>query len=245
MKYKIYYKILKNHFISASDLGYKQKFFFIHIPKNAGTAITYSEVLDSYLVMPTIFSYPKSYLFELRKAIGFGNYAHGRYKDFRIFIKNNYKFVVVIRNPWSRCVSKYLFGLKVLKQKKLEIPKKLKTFENYIESSFEFKEKDYFWHKVVDGWYTQKSYIEGINEDRLKIIRFEHLDKDFGDLMKEKNKNFSRENKLKRMNKTSVNFDDYKKFYNNNLINRVYDLYKEDVEYFNFDFDTSLNKNKK
>lgn len=244
MKQKIYYRIVKKHIISSLNYNYKNKFFFIHIPKNAGTAISLSEKLIDYFVFPTFFSYPKSYLWKLNKEFGLreGNYAHGRYRDFKDFIKNNYKFVAIIRNPWSRCVSKYLFGLKVLKQKKLEIPNNLKSFENYIDSSKYYKEKNLYWHKVVDGWYSQKSYIDGIEKNRLKIIKFEYLEEDLNNFFFKYYKKPFYLNNFKRVNKTSINLEEYKSFYNKSLIEKVYELYKEDIDYFQFDFDSALKR---
>lgn len=234
--------ILKNHFNTFLANNTK-KTFFIHIPKNAGTAFTFSKDLNNYLLFPNIFAYNLSYILKINKEFNGKNlnFAHGRFSDFRLKIKNNFNFIAVIRNPWSRVVSRYRFGLKTYKQNNLTIPNRLKTFECFIDSYDEYKKKSYYWHKVVDGWFSQKSYIDSIDTDKLTLLRFEYLNEDLNAFFL-KSKIDLKNPIIKRINKTSSHISEYKNYYNQKLIEKIYDIYKEDIEYFNFDFDTSFKK---
>ena len=85
---------------------------FIHIPKNAGTAIS-----QSGLVVPVIFDYISDFYRRIEESLGVSHsalYKHLPYSyiDPNILKQFNRRFAVV-RNPWARAVSMYNYADKL------------------------------------------------------------------------------------------------------------------------------------
>ncbi|NND77890.1 MAG: hypothetical protein HKN39_06875, partial [Flavobacteriales bacterium] len=96
--------------------------------------------------------------------------------------------------------------------------------------------KPYFWHRTTVGWFDQKDYVS--DEDgnlRCDILRFENYDEDtraYLELSTSIPKRNARSEKI-----------DYKDLYTSKQREEIADWYKEDIEFFGFDFDTGATKN--
>lgn len=198
-------------------ISHKLKIIFIHIPKNAGTFMTQK-------------------LVEIDNSINLSK--HLLAKDLKGFFLRyqDYKKFAIIRNPYSRCVSYYSF----IQQTKGHFLHKLvknKTFKEFLE--YELITHD----RVDDEGYFLQNAIEDQcdfvidNDGSLlidNILRFENIEEDLKLLFKDEplwqsaNINFGKINESKH--------DDYKKYYNEELIKLVQIIFKKDFEYFNFDY---------
>ena len=119
-----------------------------------------------------------------------------------------------IRNPWDRMVSSHMYNLRT--------GKTTGTFENWIENLVP-RAKEYAQYTMVENC----SFIG----------RFEHLQEDLEtafELIGAPTPN------LKHIWKT--NHKPYQEYYNDNLIQKVYDHQSGDIDHFGFTFDSTATK---
>ena len=130
--------------------------FFIHIPKNAGMTVRRNEELWSRIeVVVPKFHKSKEYtdaLLATMKASGdHHGYEHARWRDLSNSVKNgNYKFFAIVRNPWSRVVSRFNFARMAIEQGKS--PKSYcscNNFEEFLEERFIWGNKEFYWHRAI------------------------------------------------------------------------------------------------
>jgi hypothetical protein len=92
------------------------------------------------------------------------------------------------------------------------------------------------WHRAVRGWYNQIDYVTDENNNlRCDILRQEKLSNDLPKYLDLPSMPRSR-------NVTGL-VDSYKDVYTPQTIQIVADWYKKDIEYWDFDFDTTARKN--
>ena len=227
------------------------KKLFIHIPKNAG--LTVRRFLSQQIVTcghgKFITSDYEKRLLESVKADGeHPALEHARYRDVSKELTNNHQAFAIVRNPWTKVVSRYLFGLRGIEKgsvRKGYIPG---SFEEFLEQRFEFGEREFYWHRAVRGWYPQKEHVADENGNiKCDILRFEHFEQDLrkyfniptSQVIKSSN-NFHRGNKDPKWSKWDI---DYRTLYNDRTIQIVADWYKVDIDTFGFDYDTTATKN--
>lgn len=155
-------------------------------------------------------------------------------------IDDYYKFVVV-RNPWDRCVSRYLDA-----QRRFNI--KEKNFQEYLGR----------WYKSIPtrkDWYAQANCIDMISIDgeikMERIIRFENLKDDWHLLLQDLyshtgdkswlekelihiNKNEDEE--LPTFEKKTYVIGDYHSLYNEYTIDMVNEMYDIDIKYWGYTY---------
>jgi hypothetical protein len=213
---------------------HKNKVIFIHIPKCAG-----SSVETAFGVKPFSLEYPNfSNLTGWDRVNGIF-LQHTSVNDLFEYnlvdkekIDNFYKFTIV-RNPWDRALSSYL---SLINDTKIN-----DTFENFIFKKGKYKNVLTIKNINYRGDYlkSQTYYIEnnyGVEMD--SIIKFESLFK-VNDVLK----NVGLNKTLPHINKT-YNKDSYKYFYRKNpsFIDMVSEVYKKDIEAFNYSLiDLNLN----
>ena len=189
-----------------------KKILFIHIDKCGGSSI--EEFLlnnDNNNIDLSKYNYLHlNYLTEeIKKKYDLDNgNQHKWLKDYENEINDNYFSFTIIRNPWARCVSEYLYRKQVISEFN-------KTFEEFINT--------------LPKW----TMYDRINiNGRLcdKIIKLEELDKEINEICNK----FNFKNNLKKLN-TLPKYN-YKDFYNEKLKNKVYEHYKKDIETFNYSF---------
>lgn len=179
-------------------------YYFIHIPKNAGTSF-------SLQLCNTISEHYR--IIDLNKNIW-------------------HKTIAIIRNPYERLVSFYNYA-KLKKSywhsndNTTKYPLHIcynyctnNTFEKFI---IDLCTKGFF--KDIIHLYPQSYWIKTPSENIVtNIIRFEHINKDISKLL---NKNIV----LKKIN--TSNTMEYKHFYNDTLKKLVYKKYKSDFDLCN------------
>jgi len=206
----------------------KNKFIFFHLPKNAGSAV--SELLnknEKYYTAKKIFSkvlkkFTKkdNFFFDnLQNRIHFYR-SHAKLSYIQSVISpqifNEYFKFAVVRNPYSRFVSRYNYTKLISKNKNLE-------FNIFLKNQIKY-------NAITDQQYKFLLKNDG-NIGVNKILKFENLDNDL--------KEISNVINIKLDNFKQINistFDDYKDYYDSETKMIVKNFCKEDLEYFNYDF---------
>lgn len=217
---------------------------FIHIPKNAGMTIRRSPMLADKIIPagPEVHkspAYSKAVLNHMNKIGDHHGFEHARWRDCNRSIVDGYGSFAVVRNPWDRVVSRYFFAKKVIEvEKKEPVGKhKIDSFEHFLNERFEWGDMEYMWHRAIRGWYNQKDYVTDKNGNlQCDMIRFEKLNQDLC-------KYFNIPTMSRARNVTALNPGTYKDIYTPETIQIVADWYKDDIDFFGFDFDSGATKN--
>ena len=225
-------------------ISYSHKFIFIHNWKVAGTSVR--AALAPYAIdQPTqnklvnILMDNDSYFgFRLNSFISRSRLT--RYtknlNSFRAFEKHNtadivkqllpyslwhryYKFGFV-RNPWDREVSNYEFIIQNSENPMHETVRSMRGFDQYVEEY------------VTSRFYLQKWFFFDRDGNNLVdyIGRFENLEEDFEKVCSYLNI------KSKLPHKNITVRPSYKRYYSDLSAQIIYDIYKEDVEAFGYEF---------
>jgi hypothetical protein len=217
----------------ALIISNKYKYIFFHLPKNAGTSVS------NKLFEKENFLFLKKSIIYLLRAIGNKKRAYNFYfcnKKYKFILFNShssvreientihhntfesyYKFAI-IRNPFDRFVSRFLYF-------------------NKIDKNFKYKDFKQFilWDLKHEKVLKQKKFL--LNNKGVigvdSILRFENIDLDFTILIKKLNLNYKVQ-KLKKLNSTSNK--NYRDFYNIETKKIVEEYAREDLEFFNYSF---------
>lgn len=179
---------------------------FIHIPKNAGNSIRQSIETYNECMQLT---------------------AHARITKLKQEINSNAMTFAVIRNPWDRLVSSFHYIKKggsgnVWDLKCQEKIKEYLTFKSFIKGRGILKVKNDT-HFVSQSWF--------IDEPLDCTISYENLSVSYGQFVSENNL------KVKPLCKINQsNHKHYKQYYDQEMIQIVRDIYKEDVEKFKYEY---------
>jgi len=208
------------------------KAIHIHIPKTAGVALEHA-------IMTEILGYDTSgeigHLSDDLK-IRFDLRGKQKHKQAKYYVLDNdiaqsqwdeyYKFAIV-RNPWDRVVSEFHW--------RHSLPSRhpstdFKEFINYCEfriKDIKNKKRDIYWAHAQ----TQFSYITNNNKIIIDdIFKFEELSK-ATQIISDK---LQLSLKLKKHNASKHNH--YREYYDQKTKLMVYNLYKEDIEAFGYEF---------
>jgi hypothetical protein len=199
------------------------KYHFIHIPKNAGTAIR--EVL------------------RWRGDVSLSDPKHYRYRDIADVVGRHLEFFAVVRNPWSRTASRYRYGIQNSRNWKPDDPRR-----QYIQNvSFDQFVKDQKiigipafpgqpWMGPLNSWFNQLEWLrDESGEVACSCLRFEYLNSDINEYLKSMLI-------LPRKNVT-VRSPDYRTMYTDELAEIVADAFRDDIEHFGFNFDGAATRN--
>jgi len=161
-------------------------------------------------------------------------YEHARARDWSRNLRDKHQAFAVVRNPWSRVVSRWTF-FKILAQRgRVSMPKGY-TFSEFLNERHTYGNRKYYWHRAIRGWYNQVDYIA----DDVDVLRLEHLTQEATDYFKLKQPLNSR-------NISSGLLDDcpkdYRAYYNEEDFKIVGDWYKADIDYFGFGFDSAATR---
>ena len=218
------------------------EFLFIHIPKNAGVAIRKSALLQGRLVgSEPLFFKSRSYVRQLTKAMTSNGehhgYHHARLVDIDLSVRRHLQPVAVIRNPWSRVVSRFRFAQDIMERGSAPSDYSARTFESFLEERHIYGEMEYYWHRAIRGWYAQVDYVA--DEKGMIgacLLRHEHLGN-------ECMRYFGLPEAPGRRNETGGETRPYQEYYTRETIQIVADWYAKDIETFGFDFNTPATKN--
>jgi len=124
-----------------------------------------------------------------------------------------------VRNPWDRMISSW----------KNRGEKKYSDFKDFV-LSYPFKEE---YRDII--WHTMPQYIHLCDEDDCLMLdytgRFEHLEEDLNCISDILNINLG---KVPHSNKTERK--SYKEYYDQETIDKVAEIYKKDIELFQYEF---------
>lgn len=224
---------------------------FIHIPKNGGTSLRRTRpnnmYINDYRNHQTLD--PDDVRKELNRIGLKSSFGHARLRDFNPKIVSQHKPFCIVRNPWDREVSKYKFLLHALNETKPKTQHRrdliaeyghdsdgttVLSFNDYLNIRLKFKDAPYTWLHAVESFWSQKSYIVDHNgKVNADVLRFEEYDHDIAEYLSLRVK--EKANQMKK--------DDYRKYYISDTYDIVAELYKEDIEYFDFEFESSARKN--
>jgi sulfotransferase famil protein len=219
-----------------------KKYLFVHIPKNGGMAIRQSPQLGGKLVIANrrrLIS--KKYADELKKHMAQKGanpgYEHARLRDVDQSVRKGTTAFAIVRNPWSRTVSRFKFALQTRNFDGGKPEFSQKFFREFLEERHLWGEEPYFWHRAVGGWYPQEDYVLDENQKiTVDLLRQESL----SDELK---KYLGLSIGLERRNISKTSNTDYRDIYTPQTVQTVADWYAKDIERFGFDFDTPATKN--
>lgn len=212
------------------EISYKHRFIFIHVIKVGGISISealkpYSYDPDRLIVHVPILRRLWKRRTETFRKIKRHNYGHITAKELkaalppRVFDKF-YKFTFV-RNPWDRLVSLYHYVLQTPHHPNIELFKSFGSFDKYVE------------YHAGENRQLQKDFAVGDSGEMLVdfIGHYETLHKDFATVCRR----LGIENRLPHRNR-SVH-KDYREYYTPETKALVAELYREDIEFFGYDFE--------
>lgn len=229
------------------------KKIFIHIPKNAGLTVRRFRQVANEIILCNIGlfiskEYADNLLHIMEKAGEHHGTEHARWRDFHKQFTDKYQAFAVVRNPWTRVVSRYMFGLRAVEKGGAPEGYMPDSFEEFLEERHEYGDKEFYWHRAVRGWYPQLDYVtDELGNIKCDILRFEHFENDLRKYFKipntikiKKSNSFHRGNTDPKWAKWDI---DYRTLYNDKTIQIVADWYKDDIEKFGFTFDSTATKN--
>ena len=194
-------------------INHKKKFIFIHIPKTAGHSID-TMFLDLGLVDEGLWHYTSLEMI----------------KKFNRKMWDEYFSFSIVRNPWSRFLSEYIWQGGNFKTA-------IETKWGNKDISFEdFCKSDFSWYPEYEKsclCKTQYSYLVDNKRNICvkKIIKFENLQEEFLDVF---NKIDIPKIKIPHRNKTEHR--PYWEYYNDETKEIVAERFKEDIEFFGYKF---------
>jgi hypothetical protein len=202
---------------AEADTAGPYTYHFIHIPKNGGTSVRAS--------------------LKRRGDVSLGQPFHSRYLDVVGELGIDLRYFCVVRNPWSRTASRYVFSRQTARGWPADDPRKLyiekASFEDYVRDQKIFDIPEHPgrpWMGPMNSWFNQLEWITDEDQivrcDCLRLERLEHdLEKYFGEPV-----NVVRENRTK-------NHYDYKELYTPKLIEAVGEVFQRDIDHFGFTFE--------
>ena len=224
---------------------------FVHIPKNGGMTIRKHPDIRPKVLLGTpdnlkSAQYAKAVLAKMDSTKDHAGYEHARWRDWKQDIKDKVRAFAIVRNPWDRVMSRYVFAKKIMEYEENQ-PKDyadVSSFEAFLEERHKWGGQEYMWHRAVRGWYPAFDHVsDEEGHCRCDILRFEHYNDDvksyFGLLTDPPPRNVTRgPNRPK-----SGDGLYYKDIYTDKTIQIIADWYKTDIDYWGFDFDTGATRN--
>ena len=215
-------------FITPSQKRWVLHLIFVRIPKNASTSIY--EHLSHYNLVK---KYESNFKANIKNPLykNFFDPTHAKPNEIQKILPvnaSNYFSFAVVRNPWDRFVSMYSFSIQHELWKLFGF-KKEPSFEEFCDfCSYKKQENDPYFFPIQN----QIEWTAGSFEVN-KIIKFENLQKEFSDMIDE----IGAVHISKKLpHKNSSNHKAYQLFYNENSKQLVSELYKQDIEKFNYTF---------
>jgi hypothetical protein len=187
---------------------------FIHITKTGGISIESSAL-------------KKGIFWGLFNWIEYG-FAHHYFSEKDPVLRNKYDWFMVVRNPYTRILSEYYCNFGKLDNK--NINQSVEEMNQYLINRIKTRNQiTFFSNPYIYGHFLEQ-YKYLTDDNTIHILKFENLNEDFNNLMKQYNLviELSHENKGK--NKIFT-INDFSK----ELIDLINEVYDKDFLYFNYD----------
>ena len=109
------------------------KKIFIHIPKNGGMSLRHDTTMKKHILLAEPRNhkspeYTKAVLETMYKNGDHHGWQHARWRDLNPDLITTTEAFAIVRNPWARVVSRFMFAKKVIegeKKKKTNIKQKV------------------------------------------------------------------------------------------------------------------------
>ncbi len=206
---------------------------FVHIPKNGGQTIRRG-LPDRIIVAKSGNHISPEYTNKLHNMMSkheehHGN-EHARWRDWRKDLRDKYRAFAIVRNPWSRVVSRYTFA-----HRRKEYQSGSGSFREFLEERHIYGEMPYYWHRPIRSWYQQKDYVTDESGGlRCDVLRFATDDVC---------RYFKLSEPLQIRGVSNIAGKDYRDCYGDEEYDIVADWYQRDIEYFGFTFDGHATEN--
>ena len=162
---------------------------------------------------------------------------HARWIDVSPAITSQHEAFAVVRNPWSKVVSRYLFAKEAVQRGNIDPSyADTRSLEHFLDERDKWFDKKYTWYRAIRGWHPQLDHVTDLlGNVRCDILRVENLKEDVLAY-------FNMSEMPRSRNVTSIK-EDYRTLYRSETIQRVAEWYKKDIAHWGFDFDTGARKN--
>lgn len=193
---------------------------FIHITKNAGTTI--EDIAKEKGILWGRFN--DEYCKHVNTTKNISDPWHNYFPNLNKSIRSKYDWFLVVRNPYDRVLSEFKYHVKINGNKEFTI----KTFNEFIQNKIkEVNNPNTNLSKYGGHFAPQYKYLT--NEDTIHILKFENLNQEFNDLMKQYNIDLKLDEKHNVSNhKFTIND------FNESTKNLIQEVYKKDFELFNY-----------
>lgn len=188
-------------------ISHKHKFILILPPKTASTTLV-SALMDFVDISKIIYQ-PERGTFDFLENGSSGDRKHAKLITYSSEYINTYKLYGVVRNPYERMVSWWLWHSSFSQENK--------SFLDFLKFSSQ-------WMKI--------SYYKYFGNRKIGILRYENLASDFACFCDEVG--IARQ-QLPHVNKT--NHKHYTEYYDEETREIVAQKYAQDIEYFGYRFD--------
>lgn len=207
------------------------KRLFVHIPKNGGMTIR-KGIPGKILTAGEGRQISTAYTNAVRQTMDADGEHHGfehcpiRY--WRKDLRRDRRAFAIVRNPWDRVVSRYLFA------KFHNDPCGDCSFSEFLSQRNVYGDRKYYWHRAIKGWYPQTYYVMDRGKLACDILRFGTSDvEDYFGLAKP----------LPVRNVTNIERLDYRDFYGQYEHDVVAEWYVDDIDFFGFTFEGGATRN--
>ena len=102
---------------------------------------------------------------------------HARWIDVDPNVTNRYTAFAIVRNPWSKVVSRFLFAKQAIERGHVkESYADTRSLEHFIQGRYDWGLKPLTWYRAIRGWWPQKHHVKD-NEGNVvcDILTLENL----------------------------------------------------------------------
>ena len=201
----------------------RYKYHFIHIPKNGGNSVRQA--------------------LKRRADVSVSRPYHYRYVDIADAVGRDLQFFCIVRNPWSRTASRFVFAKQNAESWPNDDPRRLyieqASFADFVHDQVTLPipgRPDQPWMGPMNSWFNHLEWIrDEQNEVVCDCLRLEHISDDL-------NAYFAATIELGKRNVTHERYD-YRSMYDDDLADVVARTFAEDIDYFGFTFEGAATRN--
>ncbi len=208
------------------------KSLFVHIPKTGGMSIRRgipTRIITASGGNHISMAYTNAVAATMARDGEHHGFEHARIRDWSPKLLAQHPAVAIVRNPWERVVSRYLFA-RIAKDRSGN-----QSFAEFLQERLVYGGRKYYWHRAIRGWYPQSDYVT--DPDGRVLVSCLRFGTD--DYMSY----FELKDPLPKRNVSNTTGLDYREFYSPALIDLVGEWYESDIDLFGFQFDTGATRN--